>query len=59
MAEAQRMFIEHLAASLGYQLDFMKISSEEMLEASARSFVIDYEMMEKLMVRALSVPEDE
>lgn len=56
---AQRMFIEHLAAALGYQLDFVKISSEEMLEASARSFVIDYEMMEELMVRALSVPEDE
>ncbi len=56
---AQRMFIEHLAAALGYQLDFMKISSEEMLEASARSFVIDYAMMEELMARALSDPEDE
>lgn len=45
--------------SLGYQLDFMKISSEEMLKASARSFVMDYEMMEELMLRALSDPEDE
>jgi hypothetical protein len=43
------MFIEHLAVSLDYQLNFMKISSEEMLEASARSFVMDYEMMEELM----------
>lgn len=56
---AQRMFVEHLAASLGYQLDFMKISSEEMLEASAKSFVLDYEMMEELMLRALSDPEEE
>jgi cell filamentation protein len=55
---AQRMFIEHLAASLGYQLDFMKISREEMLEASARSFVMDYEMMEELMLRALSAPDE-
>lgn len=56
---AQRMFVEHIAASLGYQLDFMKISSEEMLEASARSFVLDYEMMEELMLRAISDPEEE
>lgn len=56
---AQRMFVEHLAASLGYQLDFMKISSEEMLEASAKSFVLDYEMMEELMLRALSDAEEE
>ena len=56
---AQRMFVEHLAASLSYQLDFMKISSEEMLEASARSFVLDYEMMEELMLRALSNPDEE
>ncbi len=56
---AQRMFVEHLAVSLGYQLDFMKISSEEMLEASARSFVMNYEMMEELMLRALSDPDNE
>lgn len=54
----QRMFIEHLAASLGYQLDFMKISSSEMLEASVRAFILDYTMMEKLMIRALSTPDE-
>lgn len=53
------MFIEHLASSLGYQLDFMKIGREEMLEASARTFVLDYKMMEKLMLRALSAPDEE
>ena len=51
---SQRMFIEHLTSSLGYRLDFMKISSEEMLEASVRTFVLDYKLMEELMLRALS-----
>lgn len=50
----QRMFIEHLASSLGYQLDFMKIGSKEMLEASVRTFVLDYKLMEELMLRGLS-----
>ncbi len=55
---AQRMYIEHLAASLGYQLDFMKISSEEMLEASVRSFALDYKMLEELIIRALSCSDE-
>lgn len=55
---AQRMFVEHLAAYLGYRLDFMKISSHEMLEASARSFMSDYTLMEELMIRALSKPSE-
>lgn len=50
----QRMFIEHLASSLGYQLNFMKIGSKEMLEASVRTFVLDYKLMEELMLHALS-----
>ncbi len=50
----QRMFIEHLAFSLGYQLDYLKISRDEMLEASAMSFLLDYKMIEELMFRALS-----
>jgi cell filamentation protein len=54
---AQRMFIEHLAASLGYQLDFMKISSAEMLEASVKTFELNYKMMEELMLKALSTPD--
>jgi len=50
----QRMFIELLSSSRGYQLDFMKISEEEMLEASVRSFGLDYGMLETLIDRALS-----
>ncbi len=49
----QRMFIEHLAYSAGYSLDFMKISSEDMLEASVRAFVCDYGFMEKIITNAL------
>jgi Protein involved in cell division len=55
----QRMFIEHLAASLSYRLDFMKITSSEMLEASAHAFMLDYTLMEELMIRALSIDTDE
>ncbi len=55
----QRMFIEHLAASLSYRLDFMKITSSEMLEASAQAFMLDYTLMEELMIRALSIDTDE
>ncbi len=50
----QRMFIEHLSFYNGYQLDFMKISKDEMLEASVKTFNLDYSMMEKLIERALS-----
>ncbi len=55
----QRMFIEHLAASLSYRLDFMKITSSEMLKASAQAFILDYTLMEELMIRALSLDTDE
>lgn len=55
----QRMFIEHLAASLSYRLDFMKITSSEMLMASAQAFILDYTLMEELMIRALSIDTDE
>lgn len=55
----QRMFIEHLAVSLSYRLDFMKITSSEMLEASAHAFILDYTLMEELMIRALSIDTDE
>lgn len=51
---AQRMFMDHLVASLGYQLDFMKIKNEEMFEASVKTFDLDYRMMEELILRALS-----
>lgn len=53
----QRMFIQLLSSSVGYQLDFMKISEEEMLEASVKSFDLDYGMLEELIDKALSIIE--
>lgn len=50
----QRIFIEYLTFSLGYQLDYSKISSHEMLEASKRTFDLDYKLMEELMFRSLT-----
>lgn len=43
-----------LCNSLGYDLDFTKIISEEMLKASDKSFKLDYELLIELMERALS-----
>ncbi len=51
----QRLFLEKLAEKNGYRLDFMKISSAQMLEASQKSFFREYSMMEQLMIHALSV----
>lgn len=50
----QRMFIELLAAHNGYQLDFSKITSQEMLEASQQTFNLEYEYMTRILLRALS-----
>ncbi len=49
----QRMFIEYLAYNAGYRLNFMNISSGDMLEASVRAFACDYELMEKIITNAL------
>lgn len=49
----QRLFIEHLSHSIGYQLNFMQITKEEMLEASVRSFALDYTLMEQIIYKAL------
>lgn len=50
----QRMFIEYLSYNAGYQLDFNKISKDEMLEASVRAYALDYGLMEKIILKALS-----
>ncbi|OPL08270.1 MAG: hypothetical protein AVO33_01085 [delta proteobacterium ML8_F1] len=34
----QRLFIEYLAESIGYRVDFSDVSESEMIEASATSF---------------------
>lgn len=50
---AQRLFVEHLAHSLGYQLDFMKINRDDMLLSSVKAFDCDYIMLEELLTDAL------
>lgn len=50
----QRLFIELLAKNAGYEIDFMKITKEEMLEASAKAYACDYELMESIIIKALS-----
>ncbi len=50
----QRLFIEHLSHKLGFRLDFDKISKEEVLEASVRSFALDYRLMEVIIYKALT-----
>lgn len=49
----QRLFFQLLCDKLGYDLDFMKVTEEEMLEASDRSFNFQYELLEKIMGNAL------
>lgn len=49
----QREFMRMLAARNGYWLDFMKISTEEMLEASWQTFNQQYERMAQLLFCAL------
>ncbi len=50
----QRLFIEHLAYHAGYELDFMKISSQDMLEASVKAYACEYDLMEKIIISALT-----
>jgi len=45
---AQRVFIEYLAQIAGYYVDFSKVSSKEMIEASADSFVCNYNKMNNM-----------
>ena len=50
----QRMFIEHLAYNAGYTLDFMKINSDDMLEASVQAYGRNYDLMEQIIIGALT-----
>lgn len=54
---AQRLFIEHLAHLLGWQLDYKKIDSNDMLTASIKAFDCDYGMLEELLTHALQRQE--
>ena len=55
---AQRIFIERLATKAGYELNFDKISPEEMLEASVQSFVLEYDLLIKLLNKAIIITTD-
>jgi cell filamentation protein len=50
----QRVFVEYLAQSAGYYVDFSVVSSDEMVEASVLSFDKDYAMMTAMFRRILS-----
>jgi len=50
----QRLFLQLLCDSLGYELDFTGISQSEMLEASDKSFKLDYDLLESLLERSLT-----
>ena len=50
---SQREFIRSLALKNGYLIYFEKASKEEMLIASKKSFMSDYEDMEKIMAKCI------
>lgn len=50
---SQREFIRSLALKNGYLIYFEKASKEEMLIASKKSFMFDYEDMEKIMAKCI------
>ena len=47
----QRLFIEILAERAGYEVDFSNVTAEEMIQASADSFLMKYEKMDRIMFR--------
>lgn len=52
---AQRVFIEYLAQSAGFYVDFSDVSDKEMIEISALSFAREYERM-TVMFRRIVTP---
>lgn len=46
----QRLFIEYLAESIGYRVDFSDVSESDMIEASATSFLCDYMKMNEIFL---------
>jgi cell filamentation protein len=58
---AQRMFIEYLAQSAGFDVDFSLVNAGEMIEASALSFAKEYDVMNEMFRRIVSkiTPEEQ
>ena len=50
----QRLFIEILAENAGYEVDFSDVTAEEMIEASAESFMKEYDKINALMRRIVN-----
>ncbi len=51
---SQREFIRTLALHIGYVINFVKVSKEEMLKASKDSFLCDYGKMEQLFKKCIN-----
>ncbi len=51
---AQRLFIEYLAQSCGYKVDFSTVTRDEMVEASVEAFLKDYNKMNQMFLRIIS-----
>ena len=49
----QRLFIKILANRAGYEMDFTGISQEEMIKASAESFMKEYKYMNSIIKKSL------
>lgn len=47
----QRVFIEYLEQTAGYYVDFSKVSSKAMIEASADSFICNYNKMNNMFLK--------
>ncbi len=52
--DLNKRFAERLAHHLGYSLDFMEISGDDMLKASARAYGRDYTLTERIITKALT-----
>lgn len=52
---AQRVFIEYLAQIAGYHIDFSEVTAQDMIEASADSFLLHYEKMDAIF-RKITTP---
>ncbi len=56
----QRIFIEYLAESIGYRVDFSDVSENDMIEASATSFLCDYMKMNEIFLKnTIKIANDE
>lgn len=55
----QRLFIDYLAEKAGYSLDISQVTSKQMIEASAASFLCDYTKMEEMLRTIISPYSDD